>query len=425
MSERLSFTCLKPSEILLPGPSVPPETWAVIACDQYTSRPDYWERVAKQVGNKPSALHMILPEAFLGRKDARAKAEKIPQYMWKVLKEGILRGPAEEHLPAGFVLTERTTLSGVRTGLVAALDLEAYDYEKDTLPVRATEKTVPERVPPRVKIRSEAVLELPHILLLADDPGRTLLEPLRERLLSRREKPEYDFELMENGGHLRGWRVWTEEDMRFLSSSLAMLEKKSDGFLFAVGDGNHSLAAAKKCWTERKKNGADPDADPYRYALVEIVNLHSDAIVFRPIHRLLKGIRASELRSRFQSYLSENGIRTKDGSDIRFVENGEILSGCSLDCGLLPVQAVQPFLDELMKENPDVSVDYIHGDGELLSLTKNTISGNEHTSGILLESVRKEDLFPGIRAGGPLPRKAFSMGEADEKRFYFESRKLV
>ena len=423
MSAENRFPCLVPSEILVPGKGVDPETWAVIACDQYTSQPEYWKRVEQTVGDRPSSLRLILPEVWLGSPDEENRRKSIPENMRDVLRRGLLDGPSEDGVPPGFMLTERTTASGKRIGLVAALDMETYDYRPGNPLVRATEQTVPERLPPRMRIRSEACLELPHILLLADDPGRTLIEPLYERIVREGRTPRYDFSLMENGGRLCGWRIWSEDDLSLVSSALRSLEASSGGLLFAVGDGNHSLAAAKACWEERKRGGADPDEDPFRYALVEIVNLHSEAIRFSPIHRLLKGTELSALEEAFKAYLLKEGLSWEDGTEIRFSSGGKVCRGIAIrgekKNGRLAVQILQPFLDAFLKLHLSASIDYIHGEKTLLSLTEQPDS-----CGVLLEGMRKEDLFPGIRAGGCLPRKTFSMGEADEKRFYFEARKL-
>ncbi|MBP5231517.1 MAG: DUF1015 domain-containing protein [Clostridia bacterium] len=425
----LRFPCVAPSEILIPGPDVRPETWAVIACDQYTSQPDYWERVEAKVGSNPSALRLVLPEIYLG-KEEEIRRKGILESMKDVLDRHLLVGPSDEVVPPGFVLTERTTASGVRVGLVAALDLETYDYRSNRLPVRATEQTVPERLPPRIRIRSEALLELPHVLLLTDDPEDLFLGPLYENLRTR-QAPDYDFELMENGGHLRGWRIWSDRDLAGIASALETLERSSGGLLFAVGDGNHSLAAAKACWEERKAAGADPETDGFRYALAEMVNLHADAIRFAPIHRFLRNTDAAGLALSFRNDLKSEGFLPVPGQAFRFVSNGRVVDSFSAipdenadegRGGLLPVQLLQPFLDGFLSERslPASSLDYIHGDEALLSLTM-----EPGTAGILLEPMRKEDLFPGIRAGGCLPRKSFSMGEADEKRFYFEARRLT
>ncbi|MBO4366607.1 MAG: DUF1015 domain-containing protein [Clostridia bacterium] len=416
----MSFPCIRPSEILLPNSNVDLRKWAVIACDQYTSQPDYWERVRAFVGSAPSTLHLICPEAFLA---SGYDAVSIRKAMDAVLDNGTVTpfgidGTASD----GFVLTERTTKSGVRTGLVAALDLETYDYRPGSPLVRATEKTVEDRLPPRIRIRKEASLELPHILLLMDDPGKTVLEPLADAMKQSGRQPDYAFELMENGGFLRGWRIRSDERMAQLSDALHSLERRSGGLLFAVGDGNHSLAAAKAVWEERKKQGANPETDPFRYALAEIVNLHEDAIRFEPIHRLITGTDKEELENKFRLYAAEAGCPVRPGTEIRFAENGAVTECLSLQGrgSKLPVQILQPFLDRFLTEHPGCKIDYIHGEQALLSLTE-----KGKAVGILLEKIRKEDLFPGVRAGGCLPRKTFSMGEADEKRFYFECRRLT
>ena len=413
------FPCIRPDEILLPAEGVDGRKWAVIACDQYTSQPDYWKRVRAEVGDAPSTLHMICPEAELSSgydRDAIREAMDLALENQTVTARN-KQGKTEK----GFVLTERSTPSGVRIGLVASLDLETYDYRPGNQPVRATEATVEERLPPRIRIRENASLDLPHILLLMDDKEKTVLEPLTEAIWKDGRVPDYDLELMESGGHLRGWRITAEQDLNALSVSLNALAERSGGLLFAVGDGNHSLAAAKACWEKRKANGADPETDPFRYALAEIVNLHEDAIRFQPIHRLVTGIGAADLADAFRAACRDAGLSCEEGTEIRFVSDGRVTEGLTIENrgGVLPVQILQPFLDAYLRAHPNGCIDYIHGDQTLVDLT-----AGKNAAGILLEGMRKEELFPGIRAGGCLPRKTFSMGQADEKRFYFESRKL-
>ena len=400
------FPGLVPSEILLPRAGTDLSRWAVIACDQFTSQPEYWDAVGRYVGDAPSTLRLVQPEAYLNH---AADAAEIQRTMEQYLAEGML-SPA---VTGGFVLTERTTPAGVRLGLMAALDLECYDFTTGSLLCRATEDTVTDRLPPRVKIREGAPLELPHVMVLIDDPACTVIEPLH----TRREDADllYDFELMEQGGHLRGWRLETDAPLEALSRSLQALNDASDGFLYAVGDGNHSLATAKMCY-ERAKAASAPNTEVLRYALVEIVNLHSPSLVFHPIHRLLTHCAPQEIADAFAArYGAASGAETQN---IVFITpQGEVT--VPFGGPLLPVAAVQSFLDELLSVHPEIGLDYIHGEADLRELCRGSDS-----LGILLPAIGKATLFPGIRSGGHLPRKAFSIGEAREKRYYMECRKL-
>ncbi len=408
------FPGIAPGSILLPNKTVSPEKWAVIACDQFTSQPEYWLDVQKIVGDSPSTLRLIQPEVFLKDGD---KTEEVNAAMRRYLREGIL----EEKVRCGFVLTERTTPSGKRIGLVAALDLECYDFTTGQLLTRATEDTVADRLPPRVRIRRGAALELPHVLVLIDDPESTVVEAAYGR--KRSEDLLYDFELMKNGGHLRGWKIEDENGLSALSRALNALNERANGFLYAVGDGNHSLATAKICWEEIKKTASPGElaGHPARYALVEIVNIHSPAIKFEAIHRYLTGVDAADLTEGFRRYAASRGIGLREGTEIVFAVNGE-KAGFSLQNanGLLPVALLQSYLDAYLKEHPGAGIDYVHGEETLLTLAE-----KPSAVGILLESIPKHSFFDGIRAGGHLPRKTFSMGHAEEKRYYMECRKLV
>ena len=405
MDER-SYPGLRPCQLYLPVPGTDLSKWAVVACDQFTSQPDYWARVETLVGDAPSTLRLILPEVYL--REGRETAP-IAGAMARYLADGTLR-PAVEN---GFILTERTTASGTRLGLMAAVDLECYDYRRGDWLIRATEETVAERLPARVRIRQAAPLELSHVLLLIDDPQRTVIEPLR----SRCDEPLYDLELMEGGGHLRGWAV--TDDGR-LSEALCALEQKADGFLYAVGDGNHSLAAAKLWWETLKPtlSPAEAAVHPARWALVELVNLYDEAILFRPIHRLVFGCALEELAEAFRAYAEQHGAALRPGGALRFVAEGREL-GFALESEQLPVKLAQDFLDDYLAQRPELHLDYIHGEAALRRL-----AAQPDRVGLLLPGIDKNSLFPGIRAGGCLPRKAFSMGEAEEKRYYMECRKI-
>lgn len=403
---------LIPSDILLPAPGVDERKWAVVACDQFTSQPDYWARVRAFVGDAPSTLKIIQPEIDLDR--AEENIPKINAEMKKYLETGVL----EARVEGGYIVIERTTPSGVRLGLISCVDLDDYDFTPGAKAlIRATEETIAARVPPRVRIRRDAPIETPHVMLLLDDPGFTAIEAAYET--SKTGTPLYDFELMEGGGHLRGWKVKNEAA---LTGALKALHTNPDDFLYVVGDGNHSLATAKACWEEIRPtlSEAERETHPARLALVEIVNLHSPALEFEPIHRVLFGVAAASFANDVCDSLRARGFAPETGGDIRFVagsrETGVRLTGAG---DLLPVAALQPVLDEYLASHPGARIDYVHGEDAV-----RTLAQVENAVGILLTSIPKRALFPAVRAGGVLPRKTFSMGEAREKRYYMECRRI-
>ncbi|MBR3927369.1 MAG: DUF1015 domain-containing protein [Clostridia bacterium] len=410
------FPGLAPSDIYLPAAHIDLNKWAVVACDQFTSQIEYWQEVEKEVGDAPSTLRMILPEIYLN--EASANIPGIHASMRRYLKSGVL----EKKVENGFVLTERTTESGVRLGLIAAIDLNAYDYTPGAKPlIRATEGTIVERIPVRVRIREGALLESPHVMVLIDDAGKTVIEKAYERV--KDTAPLYDTPLMLNGGRLRGWAIEKTEELKRIASALQALNAKANGFLYAVGDGNHSLATAKACWTRlhAKLSPEEQETHPARYALTEIVNLHSDALIFEPIHRALFHADYEDLVNKFAAYAEGRGFALSEGDDVRFVaggkETGVSIKGAE---GVLPVAILQPFLDDYIKANKNVEIDYIHGEDAVKSLAE-----NGDTTGILLKSIDKKSLFPSIASEGVLPRKTFSMGEAWEKRYYMECRRIL
>ncbi len=396
------------ADILLPQ-GVPWETWAVVACDQFTSQPEYWEAADAVVGSAPSALRLILPEVYLSR-----APERIPliHKAMRAYREGGLFA----EFPRSFVLVERTLKNGSRRlGVVGAVDLEAYDAGAGSRsPVRASEQTVPERVPPRMRVRQNAPLELTHVLLLADDAEEPLIPPLAAAAPAL--PLLYDFELMLGGGHVRGRLITGEPARDFQARLNRYAERKAssggpDPLLFAVGDGNHSLAAAKVCYEEQKRSEA---SSPARYALVELESLHDPSLVFAPIHRLVTGVRPKELLARLREAAVAEG-----GLPLRWVsgaEEGEIRLSPALHP--LCAGALQAFLGRETARHGG-RVDYIHGEGALRSL-----AAKEGAVGFLLPAPAKENLFAEIAAHGPLPRKTFSMGEAEEKRYYIEARAL-
>ena len=400
---------LHTAKILLPRAGIDPEKWAVVACDQFTAQPEYWRKADALVGQAPSTLRLILPEAWLVEGEARIPA--IHAAMAKYLSDGTLETAVED----GFVLVERDTPAGARPGLVVALDLEAYDYNPGSASlIRATEGTVLERVPPRARIRAGAPVELPHVMMLIDDPGMTVIEPLLQRRASLR--PLYDFELMLGGGHLRGWAV-EGEATRGVFDAIDALNAKADGLLYAVGDGNHSLAAARQCWLDLRDT-LPPQAresHPARYALVELVNLACPALVFEPIHRALFGVNPSELMDAYRETLRADGAELGEGDDlVAFDAAGHTWRFKSEEH---PLARLQAFLDRWLSAHPGARIDYIHGEAALRGLID-----RPDALGLMPRPFDKSELFAAIRRHGVLPRKTFSMGEATEKRYYMEAR---
>lgn len=416
------MTAFTSADILLPKLDSEGMTkWSVVACDQYTSEPEYWAKTAEIAGKSPSALNLILPEVYLEDGSVEQRIAKINQTMQEYLDKGLF----EEHKSA-LVLTRRTQADGkVRTGLVGAIDLEQYDYNKGSKSqVRATEATVASRIPPRVKIRRDAALELPHIMILIDDVKRTVIEPLEAKRDTL--KKLYDFDLMQNGGHLEGWLV----DGAAAQEVFAALDKLADKedfnrryglsgeevLLYAMGDGNHSLATAKECYEQKKRAGA-PETALARYALAEVVNLHSEALEFEAIHRVITETDTAKLMS---DMTAELGLTEgAEGQSFTVLLNGEKKQySVSNPTANLTVGSLQMFLDKWLAENSG-KIDYIHGEEvvENLSSAKNSI-------GFLLPSMTKAELFPTVIKDGALPRKTFSMGHAHDKRFYCEARKI-
>lgn len=406
-----------PANILLPQ-NVNFEKWAVIACDQFTSQPEYWKRVRENVGEAVSTLNLVFPEAELNV-DRAKRIKSINENMAKYLAEDIFT----EYKDA-YVYVERTLKNGVvRKGIVGVIDLEQYDYNADSKSaIRATEQTVLERIPPRVEIRRNASMELPHVLLLCDDEKERIIEPLTAK------KAEltvvYDFELMEGGGHIAGYLLQGAEVAAINEAIVAYEEdvlKKYEGtgkapMNYAVGDGNHSLATAKACYEELKaKCGAENVANhPARFALVELENIYDEAQVFEPIHRLLTNVNVKALLENLQAEIGGNGTA------IKWFANGEAGElKINDENGELPLEVIQVALDKYLKGNVG-EIDYIHGDETLEQLSQ-----KENTIGFLMPNVTKNAFFENIVNNGVMPRKTFSMGEAEEKRYYLEGRRIV
>ena len=407
-----------PASILLPK-QADMAKWSVVACDQFTSQPDYWERVEKYVADEKSTYHLILPEANLGTEKEEEHLKKIHHTMEEYLEEGVF----EEHENA-YVYIERTMQNGsIRRGLLGMVDLEAYEYTPgNEAAIRATEKTVAERIPPRMKVRGDALLELPHVLLLADDGENLLLEAFTASKESFSKI--YDFDLMEQGGHITGYLVQGdavvafEERLHIFEGSLSEKYKdlKNKPMTFAVGDGNHSLATAKECYEALKRENPDTDLSthPARYALVELENIYDDSQVFEPIHRIVTKTNPTAL---LDSLKRECG--GAEGFEIEWVigtQRGKVTLDKSK--GELAVGILQKFLDEYLEKNPG-DIDYIHGEEELVQLANQADS-----VGFLLPAMEKHQLFRGVISDGVLPRKTFSMGHAVEKRYYLEARKI-
>ena len=407
-----------PADILMPKTDSM-EKWAVIACDQFTSDQAYWDRVRKNAEGAVSTINLILPEAELGTEKEAEHTAVINATMKRYMDEDVFTT-----YPNSFVYVERQLENGsIREGLVGMVDLDAYDYSTGaTSAIRATERTVAERIPPRQRVRRDAPIELPHILMLCDDHDKKLIEPIGAKKDSL--KKLYDFDLMEGGGHITGWLVEgkdVDEFNKALADYTATVGEKYKGLkgvpmVFAVGDGNHSLATAKSCYEELKKNhpGEDLSNHPARYALVELENIHDPAQVFEPIHRVIFKTEPEKLLAALQKDACAKGgfpvqWYTKDASGTVYLDRAK---------SELAVGVLQGFLDEYLKDNAG-EIDYIHDDDALISLAK-----QDGAIGFLLPAMEKSQLFRGVIADGILPRKTFSMGHSREKRYYLEGRKI-
>ena len=418
--------CCTPADILLPPrQTIESGRWASIACDQFTSEPDYWEQAEAFVADAPSTLKLMLPEIYLSQTSERLPA--IHEAMRHALEEQLVL-----HKEC-MIAVERTQSDGaIRRGLVAQIDLEHYDYTKGASSlIRATEGTVLERIPPRVAVRRDAPIEMPHVMLLIDDPDKTVLEPLFTPAEQQKRECAYDCDLMLGGGHIRG-SFLTGEQIKAVTGALEALilpeqiasrygNDTLPALLFAVGDGNHSLASAKAAYEEVKAAiGADKAAvHPARYALVEIVNLHDDALRFEPIYRVVFGANVNHLLEQLREYagaLQGAGapqtvrcVGTFAPCDVAFEHPTQQLT----------VGTLQTFLDQYVTSNPGVTVDYIHGEDSLRAL-----ANRDGAIGFLFDGMEKTQLFRTVMFDGALPRKTFSMGHARDKRYYMECRKI-
>lgn len=414
-----------PADILLPQ-NCDLTKWSVVACDQYTSQNDYWERVAQTVGDAPSTLKLILPESQLEDGHFEEHVADINRTMDEYLDQGLFRT-----LPNALIYVERwLDNKKLRRGLVGVVDLECYDYNAGSSSlIRATEGTVITRLPPRVAVRRNASLELPHIMVLVDDPDKQLIEHLTYE--TDRMEEVYDFDLMERGGHITGYLVPEDlqADVCEILNTLARphdFARKYDAkgkpvLLFAIGDGNHSLAAAKAAYEEKKQHTPQEQwADlPARYALVELVNLHDESLEFEPIHRVCFDVDADELMKDFLAAYPGAHYGEGEGHTITYVFDTEVGKiTIPKPTAQLPVGTLQDFLDQWMQTHSG-RTDYVHGDDVTWELGRKP--GN---IGFLLPAMGKDELFKTVIFDGALPRKTFSMGEAHDKRFYLEARKI-
>ena len=396
-----------PTDILIPE-GTPMDAWSVIACDQFSSEPEYWERVKDNVGARPSTLKMIIPEAYLEEIDEGQKIDEICEAMEDYVRNQIFRESKES-----FIYVERTQSDGrTRKGIVGAVDLEEYDFTGVTASIRASEGTVLDRLPPRIRVRKAAQLELPHIITFIDDKNETVIEPLSK---NKNSLPLlYDFELMEGGGYIKGWKV-SGTDAENIMASMRVLNEKNE-MLMIMGDGNHSLAAAKVYWDELKENLSEDEKEnhPARRALVELNNVYDHAISFEAIHRVIFNIDS-------KAFIDAFAKATPRGKDyvIHWTSkegSGDI--GIKADCIGDMLTIMQDFIDEYIK-GTDSIIDYIHGSDSTLALGK-----GDGCIGLILPAMDKSDFFETVEKSGVFPRKSFSVGHAQDKRYYLECRKI-
>ena len=423
--------CFSPAHILLPSEQIPVGQWGCVACDQFTSDRSYWEKAAQAAAGGPSTLDLILPEVYLDEDDVDARISAIHAAMDDYTRNVLTRAVD------GFIYVERTEQSGrVRQGLVGRIDLEAYSYAEGAVPaIRPSEHTVESRIPPRMAVRRGARLETPHIMMLADDPGCTLIEPIGEKKEQLRKV--YEGDLMLNGGHIAGWAVEDPALLAQIDSALNALgsqeafdarypqAKGGAPLTLAVGDGNHSLASAKACWEELKKT-LTPEQQlthPARWCLAEVCNVHSPAIEIEPIHRVLFNVDCGAVLLALIAWSDANmaGICFGDSKQQAFTLAGPHVSNVlSFEDPVAPltVGTVDEFIEYFMARHSEARVDYVHDEPAVRALTK------QGGVAFLLPPFEKSDLFKGIVMGGVLPRKTFSMGHAEEKRYYIECRRI-
>ena len=412
---------LKKTNILIPNENIDLTKWTVIACDQYTSNQEYWDDVEKIVGDNPSTLRLTLPEIYLEKEDVQERINNINNTMKEYLSTNVLK----EYKDTMFYIERTLANNKVRKGLIGVVDLEEYDFkEESTSLIRATEKTIIERIPPRVKIRENASLELPHIMLLIDNEEKDIIDDIDSSKLDK----IYDFDLMNDSGHIVGYQLPENEINRIFNCLEECLDKElfnkkyqtenKDVLLFAVGDGNHSLATAKTIYEQLKETLSEDEYlnHPSRYALVEIVNLHSESLDFEPIHRVVFNVDVENILKELNSYYDLN--TTGVGQRFKVItSNEEKIYYISNPKSNLSVGSIQVFLDEYLKDKSS-KVDYIHEEEAVTKLIEND------NIGFIFDTISKNDLFKTVILEGTLPRKTFSMGISNDKRFYLESRKI-
>lgn len=425
MNYKFETTGFYPADILLPAGGDLTK-WAVVACDQFTSQPEYWTALEETIGDAHSALRLILPEVRLNDENVDEQIQSINRSMEQYLSDGVFRT-----LPESMVYVQRTQSDGrVRQGIVGKIDLEQYDFTPGSgALVRATEGTVLERIPPRVRVREHAAVELPHVMLLIDDPDKRIIEPLGSDCGGMEQV--YDFDLLAGGGHLTGWKL-TDEQMSAVAEGFAKLAdpaltaekygmEDAAPLLFAVGDGNHSLATAKACYEREKKTVPQEQwaSLPSRYALVEVVNNHDDALSFEPIHRVLFGVKPEDVLAELQKAYPNAYEGKGEGHTMEVCWDGVTKFITVPDPKVqLAVGTLQNFLDDYFRTHSG-EIDYIHGD----DVTRE-IGSRPGNMSFLLPAMGKEQLFKTVMADGVLPRKTFSMGHAQDKRYYMEARKI-
>ena len=412
---------LKKANILLPNKNIDLTKWTVIACDQYTSNQEYWDNVENIVGDNPSTLRLTLPEIYLEKEDELERISNINKTMTNYLSTGVLK----EYKDTMFYIERTLENKKIRKGIIGVIDLEEYDFkEGSTSLIRATEKTIIERIPPRVKIRENARLELPHIMLLIDDEEKNIIESINPKDMTK----VYDFDLMNNSGHLVGYQLPENEINRINASLEKYLDKdlfnkkygtkNKDVLLFAVGDGNHSLATAKTIYEKLKETLSEEEYlnHPSRYALVEIVNLHSSSLDFEPIHRVVFDVDIKDLLNELNKYYDLN--TTGVGQNFKVITATEEKTYyISNPKSNLAVGSIQIFLDEYLKDKSS-KIDYIHEEDAVKELV------GDNNIGFVFDTISKNDLFKTVILEGSLPRKTFSMGVSNDKRFYLESREI-
>ena len=416
-------------EILIPDEKVNMRKWSVVACDQFTTNQRYWNEVERMVGNSPSTLHIMLPEIYLEDADVSQRISRAKEVMRSYLDDSVLN-----LLPRGFVLVERYIDGKPRKGLMVAIDLEEYDYDLESRPrIRATEETLLERIPPRIAIRKNADVEMPHVLVLMDDKEKQVIEPLYQ--CKDRFPKLYDFELMQNGGRVAGYFVDDEASIEGVLEAISQLELH-DGMRFCVGDGNHSLATAKTVWEEAKEtlSPEELETSPLRYALVELLNLHDDALTLKPIHRVISKVNSAQCIQYVADQLNRAGLdarlvfsRRKPSMQMSsapqtvFFTSKDSAGRIEIHNPVHPmvVGEIQPVLEKYAEKN-NCRLEYIHGDEELEEL-----AGEYDTLGFYMPAMEKDTFFDTVIECGVLPKKSFSLGEANEKRYYLECRLLT